>query len=380
MPERFSTRLVHAGEITPRIAGAVTLPIFQNTVFEYDGGSAYVDIPYPRLGNLPNHTVLGRKLAALENGEAAVVTASGMAAITTALLTVAGGGHVIAQDCLYGGTHGFLTRLAGELGIAVDFVNMADPDQWKARLRPSTRVFYTEAITNPLVDVADHRAVVAFAREHGLQTMIDATFASPVVFRPIEIGYDVVLHSATKYLNGHSDLVAGAVISDAATIDAVRNRMALLGGSLDAHACYLLHRGLKTLELRVARQCESAMTLATFLAEHAAIGRVHYPGLPDRPGHAHARELFTGFGGMLAFEPAAGAEATARLLSRVRLPVVGPSLGGCETLLVRPAVTSHASLSPEERRRIGVGDALVRMSVGIEDVRDLVDDLAQALA
>lgn len=381
MPDRLETRLIHAGEQLPRIEGAATLPIFQSTVFEYDGGTSYADIPYPRLNNLPNHRVLGAKLASLEGSEAGLVTASGMAAITSALLAVlGGGGHLLAQDTLYGGTHGFVVRMLGQLGISHDFIDPQDPASWAAKLQPNTRAIYVEAITNPLVEVADHRAVVEFARANDLVTIIDATFASPVNFRPIEHGFDLVVHSATKYLNGHSDIVAGAVAGSAERVEAVRGCLNLLGGSLDPHACFLLHRGLKTLSLRVRQQNENALAIARHLEGHAAIERVRYPGLEDHPQHARAAELFDGFGGMLAFELAGGDAAARRLLEQVRLPVVGPSLGGCETLLTRPSVTSHASIPAEQRRALGIADGLVRMSVGIEAVEDLVADLDQALA
>jgi cystathionine beta-lyase/cystathionine gamma-synthase len=381
MPDRFDTRLIHAGELHPRIEGAATLPIFQSTVFEYDGGTSYADIPYPRLNNLPNHRVLGAKLASLEGAEAGLVTASGMAAITTTLLSVlGGGGHLLAQDTLYGGTHGFAVRMLGELGIEHDFFDPQDPKSWQAKLRPNTRAIYVEAITNPLVEVADHRGVVEFARANDLVSIVDATFASPVNFRPIEHGFDVVVHSATKYLNGHSDIAAGAVAGSAERVEAIRGSLNLLGATLDTHACFLLHRGLKTLGLRVRQQNQNALAVARHLAAHSAVAQVRYPGLEEHPQHARAAELFDGFGGMLAFELAGGDPAARALMERVRLPVVGPSLGGCETLLTRPSVTSHASVPAEQRRALGITDGLVRMSVGIEAAEDLIADLDQALA
>jgi cystathionine beta-lyase/cystathionine gamma-synthase len=377
----LQTRAVHAGRLEPRIEGAAVPPIFQCAVYEHKAeGVDYHDVRYPRLNNLPNHLVLARRLAALEGAETALVTSSGMTAISTAMLALLGdGGHLLIQDQLYGGTHSFVTRHLGSFGITYDFVPSDEPDAWRERLRPNTRAFYVETMTNPLLRVADHRAVVAFAREHGLVSMIDNTFATPVNFRPIESGYDLSLHSCTKYLNGHSDLVAGAVIGAADRVRAVKNRLDLMGGTLDPHACYLLERGLKTLVLRVRQQNANALALAGRLQDNPRVARVNYPGLESHPQYARARELFEGCGGMLSFEPEGGLEATRRFLGRLELPVNGPSLGGVETLVTRPVTTSHAGLRPEERERIGITDALVRVSVGIEDPHDLIRDFELAL-
>jgi len=378
----LQTRAIHAGRLTPRIEGAAVAPIFQCAVYEHRAeGADYHDVRYPRLNNLPNHLVLARRLAALAGAETALVTASGMAAISTTLLALLGdGGHLLIQDQLYGGTHSFVTRHLGSYGITHDFVPADDPGGWKDRLRPNTRAIYVETMTNPLLQVADHRAVVAFAREHGLVSMIDNTFATPVNFRPIEAGFDLSLHSCTKYLNGHSDLVAGAVIGAAAHVQTVKSRLNLLGGTLDPHACYLLERGMKTLVLRVRQQNANALALARRLHDNPRVARVNYPGLESHPQHARARELFEGFGGMLSFEPEGGVETAKRFLDRLELPVNGPSLGGVETLVTRPVTTSHAGLTPDERRRLGIGDALVRVSVGIEDPHDLIRDFEVALA
>lgn len=381
MSSRIATQLIHAGEPEPRIAGAATPPIFQSSVYEYRGGTDYASIPYPRLSTLPNQVQLGRKLAALEGAEAAVVTSSGMAAITCALLSALGtGGHVIAQRCLYGGTLGFITNTLGQLGFEYDLVDGDDPENWDALVKPNTRAIYTEVITNPLMDVADHPAVVSFARKHGLVSIIDATFATPVNVRPIERGYDVVVHSATKYLNGHSDLAAGVVAGTEAAVRDITAKLATFGGHLDPNACFLLHRGLKTLEVRVERQNQTALALAEFLEGHGAIEQVHYSGLPSHPNHGRAREWLSGFGGMLSFVPKGGVDAAERILDAVQIPIVGPSLGGCETLLTRPAITSHAGMSADQRRGLGIDDALIRMSVGLEALPDLVDDLERAFA
>jgi cystathionine beta-lyase/cystathionine gamma-synthase len=377
----LDTRLIHAGEIRPGIEGAVELPIFQSANFESVEGEAYHDIKYMRLGNSPNHAVLGAKLAALEGAEAALVAASGMAAITSvfhSLLSV--GDHVIFQDCLYGGTYDYARREFARHGLTCDFVDGERPGSWREALRPETRLIYVETITNPLVQVADLESVVAFAREHGLISVIDNTFASPVNFRPTELGFDLSLHSGTKYLNGHSDIVCGAVIGRAALVARVKRMMNYLGGSLDAHACFLLHRGLKTLAVRVRQQNESALTLARALEEHAAVARVNYPGLPSNPGHERAARLFDGFGGMLSFELVGGAEAAKRFLDAVEIAIVAPSLGGVETLVTMPAATSHAGLTADERRQVGVADGLIRVSTGVEGAADLVADFEAALA
>ena len=247
-------------------------------------------------------------------------------------------------------------------------------------MRPTTRVFYVEAITNPLLEVIALEEVVAFARAHGLVSVIDATMATPINFRPIAHGYDLVLHSATKYLNGHSDLVAGVVAGSAERVGVAKRLLDHLGGVLDAHACFLLHRGLKTLALRVRHQNDSALALARFLAAHGRVADVRYPGLETHPGHARARRLFSGFGGMVSFRPKGGTAAAERFVDRVTLAINGPSLGGPESLVTRPAVTSHGGLSAEERARAGIDDDLVRVSVGLEAVEDLCEDFDRALA
>jgi cystathionine beta-lyase/cystathionine gamma-synthase len=377
---RFETRLIHAGTAEPRVGGAAVLPIFQSTVFEQPEDVPYDRIVYPRLSTLPNHRALGDKLASLEGAESAFVTSSGMAAITAAVLsTLSGGGHLLAQRPLYGGTHGFIVDDLPRFGMSYDFLDVEDPASWKAKLRPETRAIYVEALTNPLLQVADHRAITSFAREHRLVSFIDNTFTTPVNFRPIEIGFDVVLHSATKYLNGHSDQGAGVVAGTRARVEAARHMLNHLGGALDPHGCFLLDRGMKTLALRVRHQNASALRIARYLAGRPEVVRVHYPGLEEHPHHARASALFGGFGGMLSFE-LPGGEAAAAWIRRLRLPIHAPSLGGPETLVTRPVATSHASLSPDERARSGIADGLVRMSVGLEAVEDLLDDFDQAFA
>jgi cystathionine beta-lyase/cystathionine gamma-synthase len=379
-PHQLDTRLIHAGEPMPRIEGAVSIPIFQSATFQYAGQGDYHALRYIRLNNTPNHLALHLKLAALEGGEAALVTASGMAAITTTLLSLLStGDHLLAQDCLYGGTHDFVTRILPSLGIEYDFIDPDDVSSWEARLRPRTRAIYVESLSNPLLGVADLENVVEFARAHNLVSIVDNTFTSPVNYRPPERGFDLSLHSGTKYLNGHSDIVAGAVIGRADLLDRIKRQLDLLGGSLDPHAAYLLHRGIKTLGLRVRHQNQSALRIAQFLEDHPAIQKVHYPGLESHPHHSRARSLFDGFGGMLSFELRGDLDAAERLLRRLTLPVVAPSLGGVETLITRPATTSHAGMSAQDRLRLGITDGLVRLSVGIEATDDLLSDFDGAL-
>lgn len=378
----LATVAIHGGQHGPHPAGAVVLPVFQSSTFLYAGQTSYHDVPYIRLNNTPNHRALGDTIAALEGAAAALVTASGMAAISTALLTVLrSGDHLIAQRQLYGGAHSFIGHELPRLGVEVSWIDAARPDTWAAALRPTTRALYTETITNPLLRVMDLPALARFATDHGLTSLIDNTVATPVHFRPIEHGFHLVLHSATKYLNGHSDLVAGAVAGDAARVEAVRRRLNHLGGALDPHTCFLVQRGLKTLPLRMRQHSASALALAQFLAGHPQVRRVHYPALADHPDHARATELLRGgASGLLSFELAGGRTAAESLLRRVTLPAVAASLGGAESLITIPATTSHAGLSAEERAEAGISEGLVRLSVGLEDAEDLIDDLRSALA
>lgn len=377
---RIETVAVHAGEPRPRIGGAVVPPIFQSSTYEYGGEGSYHDVRYIRLNNTPNHDTLHAKLARLEGAEASLVAGSGMAAISAALLTVVcQGDHLLTHRVLYGGTHTFLTDELPRLGVSVDFLDAERPDTWAAKLKKNTRGIYVEAITNPLMQVADLPAVVKFAKQNGLTSMIDATFASPVVYRPIEHGFDLSMHSATKYLNGHNDLVAGVVSGRREMIERIRHRLDHLGGALDPHACFLLNRGLKTLALRVRQQCATALALARALEQHPAVKCVNYPGLESHPNHARARELFAGFGGMMSFELNGDVERTSRFLNALTIPAVAPSLGGVETLITRPATTSAAGMSPAERAAVGITDTLVRVSVGVEAAEDLIADIQQAL-
>ena len=379
--ESMETLAVHGGERRPGPEGSVVFPIYQGTVYSVEPGTGYHDIPYIRLSSTPSQRYLHDKLAALEGAEAAVATASGMAAVTTTLLSILrAGDHLLAGDCLYGGTHDFLTHHAADLGWRHSFVDLHRPETWAAARTPQTRVFLIETITNPLMRVGLLRQIAEFGRREGILTVIDNTFASPVNFRPLAAGFDLCFHSATKYLGGHSDLVGGCVMGRAELVDRVRVTLNHYGGSLDPHTGFLLARGIKTLALRVRANNDNAMALAGFLAGHPQVAAVNYAGLASHPDHAHAAELLSGFGGMLSLRLRGGETAAEALLDAVRLPFVAPSLGGVETLITRPAITSHAGMRPEDRERIGITADLIRVSCGIEGTQDLIADFDQALA
>jgi cystathionine gamma-synthase/cystathionine gamma-lyase/cystathionine beta-lyase len=373
----LDTRAVHDGEPDPRIEGAVSLPIFQTSTYTRDGPDDAVR--YVRYNNSPNHEALHDKLASLERTDDALVTASGMAAISSALLALLDAGdHLVAPRALYGGTLDLFDDLLPRFDVEHTFLPEGRPDVWEEALEPSTKVLYAESIANPLLTVPDLEAMVEFADAHGLVSVIDSTFASPVNLRPAELGFDVVLHSGTKYLAGHSDLAAGVVAGPSALVDRVGHTLKLLGGMLDPHACFLLHRSLKTLGVRVRQQNETAQAVAEALHTHDAINRVLYPGLPSHPSHDHAQALLDGYGGMVSFNlaPAASVDAFFDALS---LPIRAPSLGGVETLITQPIHTSHKNVDPDVRADMGITERFVRLSVGLEGTDDLVDDLTTAL-
>ena len=378
--ESMDTVAVHGGEPRPGPDGSVVFPIYQGTVYETEPGAGYHDLKYIRLNSTPSQQYLHGKLAALEGAEAAVATSSGMAAVTSILLSLMrAGDHLIASECLYGGTHDFLTGHAADLGWTCSFVDAGRPETWAAARTGRTRVFLVETITNPLMRVGLLDRVAAFGRREGIVTVIDNTFASPVNFRPLQAGFDLVFHSATKYLGGHSDLVAGAVMGGGDLVEQVRKTINLFGGSLDPHAGFLLARGIKTLSLRVQAQNANALALARFLEGHPAVAAVNYPGLASHPDHAHAAELLSGFGGMLSLRLHGGEQAAQALAGAVTLAYSAVSLGGVETLVTRPAATSHAGMSPQDRDSLGITGDLIRVSTGIEGTQDLVGDFAQAL-
>jgi cystathionine beta-lyase/cystathionine gamma-synthase len=378
--DRMDTIAVHSGRPQKAPEGSVVFPIYQGTVYSLEPGADYHDIRYIRLNSTPSQRYLHERLAGLEGAEAAVATSSGMAAVTAIFLTfLKKGDHLIAGDCLYGGTHDFLTQRAPDFGISCTFVDDKSPETWEKAVRAETRMFLVETITNPLMRVPRLSDVVEFAKRKRIMTVIDNTFASPVNFRPLSAGFDLIFHSATKYLNGHSDLVAGCVLGDSERVERVRKTLNLVGGSLDPHVGFLLARGSKTLALRVRAQNANGLALARLLKTHAAVQEVNYPGLETHPDHAHARPLLSGFGGMLSLRLKSGAEGAKRLIAALRIPYYAPSLGGVETLITQPALSSHAGMKREDRERLGVTDDLLRVSCGIEAAEDLVDDFRQAL-
>lgn len=382
MPKKhkIETKLIHAGEPKKRYGGAVSMPIFQSSTFEFGGATSYHDLRYIRLNNTPNHIVLHEKLAALEGGENALVTSSGMAAISAALFTfLKSGDHFLAHESLYGGTHDIINKDFPDLGISCDFIDGCDSSGWHEKLRPETKVIYMETITNPLLDVVDLNAVVKFAKKHNLLTMIDNTFATPINYRPLENGFDLSLHSATKYLNGHTDIVAGAVIGSEELVTKVRHKLNHLGGALDPNACFLMHRGLKTLSLRMERQNYNSLAIANFLENHAKVRKVNHPGLVNNPSHERSKELLDGFGGMISFEIECSVEEADKFISNLSLFINSPSLGGVESLVTRPVQTSHSGMSSDERADAGIKDELIRLSIGIEAVEDLIADLDESL-
>lgn len=371
-----STLCIHAGTYLDAATGGACSPVFTSTAYAFPN-LADENI-YPRYFNTANQQVINRKVAALEKGEAAAVFGSGMAAISTLLLAhLKPGDHAVFQNDLYGGTMQFITRELQRLGVQVSWG--ANAVEFAAALRPETRLVYVESPSNPLLRCVDLEAVAALGRAHGILTMIDNTFATPINQNPLEWGFDAVIHSATKYLNGHSDVNAGVVVASAEIIRRTTASAVNLGGMLDARACSQLERGMKTLALRVQRHNANALALAQFLESHPAVARVNYPGLASHADHATAARQMRGFGGMLSFELHDPAQVDS-LLSRLRVVMPALSLGGVESLICVPSSTSHRTMTPAERQRAGISDGLVRVSVGIEDLEDLVEDFERALS
>lgn len=377
---RPGTLAVHAGSGPDPGTGAVVTPIYQSSTFLYPAGDRALQ--YTRYGNNPTQTAVHEKLAALEGAEAALALSSGMAAIATAILSVCGrGDHIVAAPALYGGTHSLLDRELPRLGIEVTYAEDVDPAAWDRATRSETRLWLWEAISNPLLRVPDGPALAALARARGITTLVDATFASPIHQRPASFGVDLVMQSGTKYLGGHSDLIAGTLAGSAERIRRATELMHVLGGSIDPHAAFLLERGMKTLAVRMARHSENGRAVAEFLAGHPAVERAHYPTLPDHPdSEVAARVLTGGAGGVVTFVPRLTASETEALVGRFRWIELAPSLGGVESLVSMPSMTSHRMMPAEKRRERGIPDAMVRLALGIEDSSDLIDDLDRALA
>lgn len=372
-----NTRCVHAGTYVDKTTGGVNTPVFTSTSFAFPNpsGKAF----YPRYFNIPTQTAAADKIAALENGEEGLVLSSGMAAITSVLFSLLRqGDHAVFQRDLYGGTHHFVAAELGRYGIEVSFAS-GDVEDFEREIRDNTRVLYIETPSNPLLKIINLRETARLAKRHGLLTVLDNTFATPINQTPLEHGIDIVVHSGTKYLNGHSDVNCGAVVTSREHMKRIRPVAVNHGGTLDTHACYMLERGMKTLGLRVERQNANALELALFLHAHPLVRRVYFPGLPEHPGHETAREQMRGFGGMLSFELDGDHGAARRVVERLELITPAVSLGGVESLICFPSETSHAKMPPEERAKAGITDTLLRLSVGIEDVGDLRADLSMAL-
>lgn len=378
-PQGASTIAVHGGSEKGDADTPVVTPLYQSVNFVQEFGTAE-GLRYPRYGNAPNAEVVQRRIAMLEGAEAALVLASGMGATACALLALLRpGDHLLASSWVYGGTHRLLTQEFEAMGIGVTLVDPTESRGWRRRLRRETRAIFVETPVNPTCRVLDLRGASHLTKENGLALVVDSTFASPVNFRPIEHGADVVIHSATKYLNGHHDVLSGVVAGTAPYVEEVRQKMMVWGQAPDPFAVWLLDRGLKTLDVRVRRQNENAARIAAWADGRKEIREVHYAGLPDHPDHETARTTLDGFGGMMAVELLGGAKAAERFVRRLKVWTHAPSLGGVESLVSEPRFTSHAHLSAEQRAKIGIPDGFVRMSVGIEDAEDLIADLEQAL-
>jgi cysteine-S-conjugate beta-lyase len=371
----LKTTCVHAGTIFDEKTRGVNSPIYTSSSFAYLDSEEAV---YPRYYNIPNTEALGKKIAALEKAEKGLVFSSGMAAISSALLAFLGkDDHVVFQTGLYGGTFHFVTAELERFGIEYDISSDISTDSFEKLVKDNTRVIYIETPSNPLLRITDIKATAELAKKHGLISVIDNTFASPVNQTPIDLGIDVTIHSATKYLGGHSDICAGAIACSEEIFIKIRKMARSLGGSLNAQDVYLLERSIKTLVLRVEQQNANAMLLAERLSGHPEISSVYYPGLPDHPGHETARSQMRGFGGMLSFE----LKDTDPIMFQRRLNLILPSvsLGGVDTTICSPTLTSHKGLNAVERQREGISDNLLRLSVGIEDSDDLWNDLVQAI-
>ncbi len=375
----LATMAIHGHPGTRAADQPVAPPLFQSVNYVQHFGTAD-GLKYSRYGNTPNHEAVQTRLALLEGAEDACVLASGMGATACALLALLRpGDHLLASEFIYGGTHRLLTEEFASMGINVTLVDPMEPRAWRKRVRRETRAIFIESPVNPTCRVVDLRPVSYLTKEVGLALVVDSTFASPINFRPLDFGADVVIHSATKFLNGHHDVLAGAVCGTASYIDEVRQKMIVWGQAADPFACWLLERGLKTLDVRVRRQNETAMRVASWCADRKEVRRVHYPGLADHQDHAVARELLSGFGGMLALELTGGGKAADRFVRKLKMIQYASSLGGVDTLVIEPRYSSHASLTAEQRGKTGIPDGFLRFSIGLEDADDIIADIEQAL-
>jgi cystathionine beta-lyase/cystathionine gamma-synthase len=376
----LSTRAIH-GDPEPRPDWTpISQPVYQSSTFTNPIGSN-AEVLYTRYGNNPNQVQIGRRLAQLEGAEAALFVASGMGATALAHLAVLRpGDHLISSEWIYGGVQRLFTQEFGRFGIEVTFVDPLRSRAWKEALRKNTRALFVETPTNPLLRVIDLEPIATLAKAEGLALLVDSTFASPIIFRPLEHGADIVIHSATKYLNGHTDVIAGAVAGSESVVEEVRRLLQLWGQAIDPHAAWLIERGMRTLAVRMARHSATGLALAEWFERQAQVATVHYPGLSSHRDHKTAKRVLEGYGGMLGLELKGGARAAERFLRALTIAAHAPSLGGVETLVSEPRLTSHKGLTAEERARAGIPDGFLRFSLGLEDADDLIADFAQALA
>ena len=381
----FGTRAIHAGQSPDPSTGAVVTPIYANSTFLHESPGVHKGLDYGRSHN-PTRWALERCVADLEGGAQAFAFASGMAALATILELVDSGAHVITGDDLYGGTFRLMDKVrAKSAGLTFSYVDLADTQAIAAAIRPETRMILVETPSNPLLKLCDLEAIAELARRHGLIAVADNTFASPWIQRPLDVGFDVVMHSSTKYLNGHSDVIGGIAVAGGEARNAeLRERLAFLHNAIGSIAgpfdSFLTLRGIKTLDLRMQRHCQSAGELAGWLEAHDKVRAVRYPGLASHAQHELARRQMRGFGGIITFDLATDLSGTVRFLEACELITLGESLGGVESLIEHPAIMTHASMPQDLREKIGIGDSLVRLSVGVEDVGDLRADLERALA
>ena len=377
----FATRGIHAGQAPDPSTGAIMTPIYATSTYVQESPGVHKGYEYSRTQN-PTRMAYERCVADLESGARGFAFASGLAASATVLELLDHGAHVVASDDLYGGTYRLFTRVRERsAGLAVTYADLRDRAALEAALRPETRMIWIETPSNPMLKLVDLAMVAAIGRQRGILTVADNTFASPYVQRPLELGFDIAVHSATKYLNGHSDMVGGVVaIGDDKDLGErlafLQNAVGAVAGPFDS---FLALRGLKTLALRMERHCANALAIAEHLARHPKVARVHYPGLPSHPQHALARRQMQGFGGMVTIELKGDLTTARRFLERVEIFALAESLGGVESLIEHPAIMTHASLPPGQRQALGIGDTLIRLSVGVEDLDDLIADLDQAL-
>jgi len=382
-----STRAVHSGERQHRLGDAVTVPVYQTSTYVFESTQQLIDFKegriekgeYGRYGN-PTVRKAEQKIAELDHAQDAVLWASGMCAMTSLLLTILQTGqHIIITADSYRRTQQFCSGMLRRFGIDVSVVPPGDPGAIEAAICPNTRLILTESPTNPFLYVIDLEKLVEIAKRHRVRTVIDSTLAAPYNQNPLDFGIDLVMHSATKYLAGHNDLLAGVVVGKAGMIDALRESQGILGGITDPNSAYLLLRGLKSFALRMAQHNANGAALAAFLESHPKVRRVYYPGLKSHPSHAVAKAQMRGFGGLVSFELDATREQTGAFIDALELPYMAPSLGGVESLVEQPAIVSYYEMAPEERQKIGISDALVRYAAGIEDTDDLLTDVEQAL-